>query len=176
MFYTENTNVVYQTNPGAPAGTEEYSSDAGQQVLGANVGLAGQITDNWSVFANATWLDATVDQRGAATDGRDLARTPHYAFSLWTTYKLPKGFTIGGGYRWTDSVNTSTADTAVRVDGYGVFDAMLQYDVNPNVNIRLNVYNVLDEDYAIATGGGGGTARMFVGAPTSFQLSTNFRF
>ncbi len=176
VFYTENTNVIYQTNPGAPAGSEEYAKDGGQQILGANVGIAGQITDNWSVFANGTWLDATVDQPGALADGRDLARTPHYAFSLWTTYKLPKGFTIGGGYRWTDSVNTSTATSGVKIDGYGVLDAMVQYDVNSNMNVRLNIYNVLDEEYAVSTGGSGGTARMNLGAPTSFQLSTNFRF
>jgi catecholate siderophore receptor len=174
VFYTENTNVIYQSNPGDAVA--EYARDGGQQILGANLGIAGQITDNWSVFANTTWLDASVDQPGASADGRDLARTPHYAFSLWTSYKLPKGFTIGGGYRWTDSVNTSTSDSAVKIDGYGVFDAMVQYDVSRNVNVRLNVYNVLDKEYALSTGGSGGTARMNLGAPTSFLLSTNFRF
>lgn len=173
VFYTENTNVIYADDP---SDATSVSKDGGQQILGANFGIAGKITEDWEVFANATWLDATLDQPGNAANGNDLSRTPHYAASIWTTYKLPKGFTIGAGYRFTDSVNTSTADTAIKIDGYGVFDAMVQYDINPNVNLRLNVYNVFDEEYALSTGGSGGTARMNLGAPTSFMLSSNFRF
>jgi catecholate siderophore receptor len=169
-FYTENTNVIYNDDPSDPT---SFAQDGGQQILGMNAGIAGKITNNWEVFANGTWLDATLDQPGALTDGRDLSRTPHYAFSLWTSYKLPKGFTIGGGYRWTDSVMTSTALTAFEIEGYGVFDAMIQYDINPNMNVRLNIYNLLDEDYEVSTGGSGGAARVNLGSPISFMLSTN---
>lgn len=172
FFYSENTNVIYAD----PANPGEFLKDGGQQILGANIGIAGKLTENWEVFANATWLDGTIDQPGAAIDGNDLARTPHYAMSLWTTYKLPKGFTIGAGYRWTDTVMSSTAATALEIESYGVFDAMIQYDINSNMNVRLNVFNVLDEEYVVSTGGSGGGARVNMGAPASFMLSTNFRF
>lgn len=173
FFYTENTNVVYADDP---TDADSLAYDGGQEVLGANFGVTGKITENWEIFANATWLDATVDQPGNAADGNDLSRTPHYAMSLWTSYKLPKGFTIGAGYRWTDTVRSSTADTALEIESYGVFDAMVQYDINSNMNVRLNVFNVFDEDYVTSTGGSGGGARVNMGAPTSFMLSTNFRF
>ena len=174
FFYTENTNVIYQDNPGETPAT--YAKDGGQQILGSTFSASGKVTENWSVIGSFTLLDATLDQPGALADGNDLARTPHFSSSLWTTYKLPAGFTVGAGYRYTGAVETSTAATAVEIPDYSVVDAMVQYDVNKNVNVRLNVFNVLNEEYVLSTGGSGGTARMNLGAPTSFMLSTNFKF
>jgi catecholate siderophore receptor len=115
------------------------------------------------------------------------------AGTLWTTYKLPKGFTVGLGFRFQDSVNTSTVDNSPTMDGFGVFDGFAQYDVNEHFNLRLNVSNLLDKKYIASTSGGGGGDtggtggttgggtdvsgnRVLYGAPISFALTANYKF
>jgi catecholate siderophore receptor len=57
---------------------------------------------------------------------------------------------------------------------YWVIDAMLGYQVNDNVNIQLNGYNLADEEY-IATLNNGGS-RYIPGTPRSALLTVNFSF
>ena len=189
VFYTENTNFIYLED----AATSTYSVDGGQQIFGISVGATGQITENWAILGGITYLDGEIDQKGNVIDGNRLSRTPDWSASLWTTYKLPKGFTVGLGMRCQDSVNTSTVENAPTMPGFVVFDALAQYDVNEHLNFRLNVYNLLDTEYVASTSGGGGGDtggtggttgggtdtsgnRIFMGAPLSFALSANYRF
>lgn len=190
LFYTENTNFIYVEDVGPPA---IYANDGGQKIKGATIGATGQITENWAILGGITYLDGTVDQPGNVIDGNELSRTPDWAASLWTTYKLPKGFTVGLGMRCQDMVNTTTADGAPTMPGYAVFDGLVQYDLNEKVNFRLNVYNLLDTEYIASTSGGGGGDgggtggstgggvdlsgnRVMMGAPISFALSANVKF
>lgn len=192
LFYTRNENTIYQNDPADPT---SYSQDGAQDVYGITLGAAGSITENWNIFANATLLDATLDQPGATTgtppisiDGNRLTRTPKFSGSVWSTYKLPKGFTVGGGIRYQGRTYTSTSNL-IDTAAYAVLDGMVQYDVNEQVNVRLNVYNLLDREYVASSGGGGGQGggavgnpatatggRVNMGQPISFMLSTNFSF
>lgn len=192
LFYTRNENTIYQNDSADP---NSYSQDGAQDVYGLTVGAMGSITENWNVFANATYLDATLDQPGAFTgtpprpiDGNRLTRTPKFSGSLWTTYHLPKGFTVGGGVRYQGRTYTNTGNL-IDTGAYAVFDTMIQYDVTENVNVRLNVYSILDREYVASSGGGGGQGggtignpatttggRVNMGQPLSFMLSTNFQF
>ncbi len=192
LFYTRNENTIYQNDP---TDLTSYSQDGAQDVYGATVGAFGSVTENWNVFANVTYLDATLDQPGATAgipphsiDGNRLTRTPKFSGSFWTTYHLPKGFTVGGGLRYQGRTYTSTSNF-VDTPAYAVLDGMIQYDINEQVNVRLNVYNLLDREYVASAGGGGGQGggtinnaatatggRVNMGQPLSFMLSTNFTF
>jgi len=189
VFYTQNTNFIYLED----AATNTYSADGGQEIFGVTVGAMGQITENWAILSSITYLDGSIDQKGNAIDGNRLSRTPDWSASLWTTYKLPKGFTVGLGMRCQDSVNTSTVDAPPTMPGYVVFDGFVRYDVNENLNVKLNLYNLLDTEYISSTSGGGGGDgggtggttgggvdasgnRIFYGAPLSFALSMNYKF
>jgi catecholate siderophore receptor len=189
-FYTENSNFIYQQDP---LDANSYTSDGGQKILGFTLGAVGQITENWAVIGSLTHLDGEIDQPGGVIDGNELSRTPDWSASLWSTYKLPKGFTVGLGLRCQDTISTSTADDAPTMAGYAVLDGLVQYDVNERLNFRLNVYNLLDKEYIASTSGGGGGDgggtggtigggtdvsgnRVQMGAPISFALSANFSF
>ena len=60
------------------------------------------ITDNWSIFANYTYLDSEILQNisnvaigGGTIDflaGDPLPTTPEHSFSLWTTYEVTPWF------------------------------------------------------------------------------------
>lgn len=170
VFHTENTNVIYVSDPGPP---QVYSVDGGQEINGATFGVAGKITENWSIIANAAFLDAKLDQPGNANNGKDLTLTPEFSGSIWTTYKLPYNFTIAAGPRYQESVFINAGNT-IKVPSYAVLDAMVQYDVNENVKLRLNVYNVLDREYRASINNNG--QRYNPGAPLSAMFTTEFKF
>ncbi|MBN8456382.1 MAG: TonB-dependent siderophore receptor [Verrucomicrobia bacterium] len=168
LFHTENTNVLYNDDT-----TGTYYSNGAQVVDGVTLGLNGNLTDNWRIFANATWLDATVDQPGDQYDGFDVIRTPGFSCGLWTTYQLPWNLTVGGGVRYQGAAYANAANT-VRSPSYAVVDAMLEYKLNEHVDMRLNLTNLLDRDYIQSINNN--TQRGNYGAPFGVTFTTNISF
>src|SRR3546814_11360639 len=74
-----------------------------KRVQGVELSAIGNITDNWAISAGY------IDQRTKVTKGPavtsdgtpNLTYAPGKAFTGWTTYRLPYGFTIGGGARYS---------------------------------------------------------------------------
>jgi catecholate siderophore receptor len=62
----------------------------------------------------------------------------------------------------------------VEMPDYWVVDAMASYPVTPYVDVQLNVYNLLDEEYIAKLNNGG--SRYFAGTPRSFRLGVNVQF
>jgi len=87
---------------------------------------------------------------------------------------------VGGNYvsdqlRVVDpAVNPATTAGLSKIPAYTVINAMAAYNINERVALRLNVYNLLDEDY-IATLNNGGS-RLTPGAPLNAALTLNVRF
>ena len=106
-------------------------------------------------------------------DGKDLTLTPELSGMIWTTYKLPYNFTIGAGPRYQESVFVNAANT-LKVPSYTVFDAMVQYDLNEDIKLRLNIYNLLDREYRASVNNNG--QRYNPGAPISAMFTTEFKF
>ena len=90
----------------------------------------------------------TVNQQG-----NHLTNTPKMAGSLWTTYDLGAGFTVGGGVflvgqRYVNAANTETLPGYARTDlslGWGTRAADVLW------NVQANVFNVFDIVYYEAT-------------------------
>jgi catecholate siderophore receptor len=57
---------------------------------------------------------------------------------------------------------------------YWVIDAMLAYEVNDQVTLQLNAYNLADEEYVATLNNGG--SRYIPGAPLSALFTVNFSF
>ena len=106
-----------------------------------------------------------------------LTYTPKSSFTLWTSYALTPDFKIGGGARYSGALKRGT-DGAIGTprftESYRVFDAMASYRISPNVDLRLNVYNLADERYVANINKSG--YRYTPGAPRSASLTANFRF
>ena len=174
LYRTDVTNQIVQD----PV-DQLYYQVGEKRVQGVELGVVGKVTDNWSVSAGFTTMDATVHKGAAvAHDGSDdLAYTPDSAFTAWTTYETPFKLIIGGGARYSGEMKRGT-DGAVGtpdvVDSYWVFDAMARYPVNPRFDVQLNVYNLFDEDYVAAINKSG--YRYTPGMPRSVLLSANLRF
>ncbi len=139
---------------------------------GVEFELAGNITDDWEVFAGVALMDAKILEvaenvnatTGAITvadaryKGQRARNTPVATFNLWTTYKLTSAWKIGGGVEAKGERYAYVPSRAVAGEfatgsfkpnaapGYARVDAMLAYE-QPKWAVRLNVKNLLDKEH-----------------------------
>jgi catecholate siderophore receptor len=170
-FRTENTNVIFTVD--ATAVPPVYNQDDGQLVKGVALGAMGRITDRWEVLANFSYLDSRQRSQNPANNGRRLTLTPEWSSSIWTTYRMPRNVSIGGGVRQTDAVFINAANT-IASPGYHLLDALAEYPLNSHLSLRLNVYNLTDRTYIRNVNNNGG--RYNPGNPRSATLTSSIRF
>ncbi|KQQ97598.1 catecholate siderophore receptor Fiu [Massilia sp. Leaf139] len=174
LFRTEVKNEVEQD----PVDLKYYQTGK-KRVQGVELGMVGEVARNWLVSAGYLYMDTSVEAGKVITAGGEnaLTYTPKSSFTLWTSYDLPFGLKVGGGARFSDRLLRGTdgaIGTPAYADSYWVFDAMASYAVTPNLDIRLNVYNVGDERYVAAINKSG--YRYTPGTPRSASLTANLRF
>lgn len=144
--------------------------DGQSRVDGIALGASGTITPAWTITANYTYLKAKLLQSvsdeclanpggGTCTNtpanpnpgaGQFLPQTPKHSGSLFTTYRLPFGLTVGYGLTYQGSflLNAATPTTAaVRSDDFLIHQGYLAYEISPNLSAQLNVKNIGDKLY-----------------------------
>lgn len=171
LFRTDNTNVIFTAD--AAAIPPVFNQDDAQRVNGFTVGSLGQITSRWQILASFGYLDTRQVSQNPLNNGMRLVLTPKISGSLWTTYALPRGITLGGGARYMDEVFVNAANT-IRVPDYSLVDAMVEYDVNSRLSLRVNVNNVTNEIYIRNVNNNGG--RFNPGTPRSAVITSSVRF
>jgi catecholate siderophore receptor len=149
LFRTEKTNARTRGLT-----TEPFVLDGEQRVEGVELGLTGNITDRWAVLASYAHLDSEfVASANPLEQGAALAFVPENSFNVWTEARLPRGFSLGAGAQYMDSVFRNATNTA-EVPEYWLLSAMAAYDVTRTLTLRLNVNNLADEAYVDRVGGG----------------------
>jgi catecholate siderophore receptor len=184
IYQTDNENeVTYEPL------TSTYSQEGKTRVKGIELGAAGQVTSAWQISAGVAYMDAEALEAKSFSstngvtnnDGGGVRWTPEWSGTLWTTYRLTNAFTVGGGARYvgeqkrliTPGVNPATQNMP-EIPDYWVVDAMASYRVQPNLTVRGNVYNVLDEEYIALLNNGG--SRMTLGTPLTAAMTLDFQF
>jgi len=161
-----------------------YISVGEKTVRGLEFGLVGMPFSGFELSAGLALLDPEITRgaryASAPTEGAVIQWTPKTTFTMWGNYKLEQ-FSVGGGVRYMDSVKRSNtvnldpnANSMLEVPDYWVVDAMAAYDVTPSVQVQLNLFNLLDEEYINSLNNGG--SRYFAGTPRSAKLGVNFAF
>ncbi len=159
IFHTEmsNARVVIDTGSTQNAGKKAIS--------GVEIGVNGQITDRWNVAGGYTYMDSELKDNGfvcsissrtgcpapgvwivSPNNGNMFPNTPKHAATLWTTYMLPFGLTIGGGASYVDKQYGDVANTKW-IPAYTRWDAMASYAIQDNISLQLNVQNLTDKTY-----------------------------
>jgi catecholate siderophore receptor len=120
----------------------------GQETRGIELGIAGQVTEAWSVFGGYAWQDGelTATASPTALDGATLAQLPEHKFSLWNRYQLTPAWGLGLGLMYQSDMYTST-DNTVTLPSFTRVDAAVFYSLNDRIRAQVNVENVLDEEY-----------------------------
>ena len=151
------------------------------RVTGVEVMAVGQLTEYWQLSAGFTKLNAKAldQQSNTGLDTTAVRWTPDYSATLWTQYDFG-GFSIGGGARYMGEQKrlVTTADPSVNnmpnIPSFVVADAMLAYEVNKNLDLRLNVYNLFDKYYIETMNNSGSRVRL--GLPRTAMLTAELKF
>jgi catecholate siderophore receptor len=151
-----NERDQYKVASGDPL-VPEQQLDGKARVNGIALSAVGQITRGWSITANYTYLDSKVLRSIAGNSppgtvdpqaGNPLTNTPKHSGSLFTTYQLPFGLTVGYGLTYQgEFLLNNGAGTLYHVPDYLIHNAFLAYDVTDNFGLQLNVKNFTDEHY-----------------------------
>jgi len=127
-----------------------------QRVTGAEFEMQGHLTDRWEILSSYTFMYSEVVQSQffPASVGSQLANVPDNLFNLWTEYRLPRGWEVGGGGNFVDSrtasstvPNDPTTGLPKAVPSYWVANAMAKYEINDRLSAQVNVFNLLDRNY-----------------------------
>ncbi|NIF86588.1 TonB-dependent siderophore receptor [Comamonas sp. Tr-654] len=125
-------------------------------VNGVELGFNGTVLPNLNIFGGYTYMDSEQKNMGAGNiaNGLPFANTPKHSFSLWTSYKPMAKLTLGLGIYAQSDVNQGYARSTVDggivtkgAGGYTRFDAMAAYQIDKNLTLQLNVYNLGDKVY-----------------------------
>jgi catecholate siderophore receptor len=170
VFRTEKTNLR----------TRNLNSDPfilnGEQIIeGVELSATGMLSESWSVFTGASWLDTEYKLSANPLDqGQELPLVPEFSANIWTTYVLPFGLTVGLGVQYNDELVRSRSATlgTLVVEDSVLFDAMASYEMSEKLSFRLNVLNLADEEYVDRFGGG----HYVPGAGRSLQLTAYLSF
>ncbi|MBN3765986.1 TonB-dependent siderophore receptor [Burkholderia sp. Ac-20365] len=145
LFQTDKTNARVSDGLGGTVNAGH------QRVRGVEVGAAGNLTGNWSVFGGYSYLDAITVDAGAANasaSGLPMVMVPKHNFTLWTYYNVTPKFSIGGGATVASKTYASVSSTVRKwTPGYARFDAVAAYHVTKSIDLQLNVNNIFDREY-----------------------------
>ncbi|QGZ40009.1 catecholate siderophore receptor [Pseudoduganella flava] len=161
------------------ASSNQYFQNGKKRVEGIELAVQGEILPGWLVSAGYTHMKTSVEvgRTVTASGENHLNYTPKDAFTSWTSYKFPFGLELGGGVRYTGKLLRGTdgaVGTPAYADSYWVADLMAAYQITKHIDLRLNVYNITDEQYVASINKSG--YRYTPGAPRSASLTANFRF
>ncbi|WP_454882931.1 TonB-dependent receptor [Sphingomonas oryzagri] len=159
--------LVASNDPAVP----DQQLDGKSRVDGIAVGASGRVTKSWTITANYTYLKSKLirsvssfclenpGSAGCANSvvdpdpgaGSLLTQTPKNSGSLFTTYKLPFGLSVGYGatYQGSFAFNTPTlaAPTVLRAKSYWIHQAYFAYDFTRTISAQINVKNFTNAHY-----------------------------
>lgn len=180
IFRTEKENTYYDNGTGglSASGNEE-------RYKGIELGMSGQFTQQWAIYAGYTYLDSEItDSNTKANIGNPVQGAARHSANLWTTYDLtpllasyiPGRLMVGGGATYRDSMYTRD-DKMAELPYSLSYDAMVSYDYR-NFRLALNGYNLdnrINYDNFFA-GENANTARAIPSAGRTVILSARILF
>ena len=175
VYRTQYSDQILQDTDGA------YYRAGAKRVQGIELAAIGQITPDWAINAGYTIMhthtESPIGTVFTADGSAVLAYNPSSAFTLWSTYRLPMGVTVGGGAQYVGKMkrgSDSAIGTPDYVNSHWVLNAMTAYQVTPALQLQLNVYNLADERYVASINKSG--YRYTPGAPRSARITANVTF
>jgi catecholate siderophore receptor len=118
-----------------------------QRSKGAEITLAGSLTDKWEIIAGYSYQDAEITATTtAAPAGRTLALVPEHSFSLWSTYQVLPRWRVGAGVIHQGD-RFATVSNAVTLPDFTRVDAAVYYTLNDRIDLQVNVENLTNALY-----------------------------
>ena len=146
----------------------------GQRSRGIELGLSGNITDQWQVMGGYAYQNAeyTKSLSTTALAGNNLAQVPEHSFSLWNRYDITQQWGVGLGSIYRSKMYAA-ADNVVTLPGYLRFDGAIYYKATKNVQLQLNIENLLDKNYYLNADNNN---NITPGSPIAVNAGINYKF
>lgn len=177
-FDIEESNVaVYDTT----VSDEALYQAEGVRHRGLEFEATGRLTDRWQARGGVALLDPTVtnDPQDPVNDGEIRPWLPRSDANLYTSYDVGRGFSVGGGARYSGSVKTydnSSPSPTAAIRAYTVIDGGVGYTIR-HWRLQVNVKNIFDERYYVPTPVFASLAAgLYPGEPRSVAVSTRYEF
>ncbi|MGB6055016.1 MAG: TonB-dependent siderophore receptor [Burkholderiaceae bacterium] len=168
IYRSEKTNER-NTDLDNPNPTQ-YILSGRRHTDGIEFEMAGRLTPEWEIFAGLSLMNAKIDESNTGNQGQRPGNTPKYTANLWTTYKLPGGWKIGGGFN-SMGERTPVDNYTNIAPAYTQWDALVEYTYD-KYTVKLNVFNLFNKKYADALYRG-----MYMpGTDRAAQVSLNYKF
>jgi catecholate siderophore receptor len=128
------------------------------RVRGIELEATGNITPEWSVQGGIAIMDSKVtDSFTPANIGQPLANFANNQVQFMSRYQITEDFALGGAVKYKSKRYGGQPDTgAVTGDGsrivpaYTVLDLFAELHLTDNMELRVNVNNVTNEEYYLA--------------------------
>ncbi|WP_297514309.1 TonB-dependent siderophore receptor [uncultured Caulobacter sp.] len=165
VFETTRKNAQILTGPNPT----DYQQIGEVQVKGFELGFSGNLTPKWQVFGGYTYMDSEL-VKGAVTitngmvsaninQGDPLANTPKHSFSSFTTYRVARNISLGGGAYYVSKSfggnqgGAGGGTNRIYAPAYWRYDAFASWAISKTADLQLNVQNLTDERYIMRTNG-----------------------
>lgn len=165
-----------------PSGSGRFVKTGQQRTTGVEIGLQGDVTRSWQVYAGYANLNARVTKAlSTGTDagadaipvGRKIGLVPENMFSLWNRVNLSEQWGAGLGIIHQSSSYASISNS-VKLPGFTRVDGALYYTVKElKSRLALNVENLFDKNYYPTADGDNNISP---GAPRTVRLTMNTSF
>lgn len=143
LFQTEKDNARETVNNVLQGG-------GGYRIQGIDLGVAGKVTDRWSIFGGVVLMNSEVTKSAVASNiGLKLANIAHQSFSLLSKYRFDNGWELGGQAIYRSKVygGTLAASVGTELPSYWRFDTFLEKKIDKNVTVKLYAQNIFNKLY-----------------------------
>ncbi|MFW8590647.1 TonB-dependent siderophore receptor [Glaciecola sp. 2405UD65-10] len=171
-----NLAIADPATAALPPTDQRYIGSDGIDSHGFEVDFAGEILPN---------LHASIGYTDFSISGDDLVAhyTPSKMLKIGTVYNIEQvdGLSLGLNMRWQDDISREQGVVAAGFDNagativteqeaYAITDFLIKYDINEDITLNFNVFNVSDEKYLTSLY----WAQAYYGAPRTYSLSLSW--
>lgn len=164
LYQLERSNVIAPV-PNDPTRTMLVD---GQRARGAEVGLMGRITPQWSVMGGYAYTDAEITRAiTGARAGAVVAQVPKHTVSMWNRYDFTPFLGLGLGVIHRSSMYAAL-DNTVLLPGFTRMDAAMFVRLNKVLRVQANIENLANIDYIASAHNNN---NIMPGAPRIYRLT-----
>ena len=160
LFETWKDNARESQNitvPGIAGNVSQISAGAAYRIQGIDLGVAGKITDKWSIFGGLVLMRSEVTKSLVPSAnpalypsnvGLQLANVAHQSFNVLTKYQLNDIWEVGGQATYRSKIYGGTflaANQGTTLPSYWRFDFFTEAKINQNWKVKLAVNNITNQ-------------------------------
>ena len=128
----------------------------GQKTKGVELGIAGDITDKWSIFGGIALQNGEITKQQGSGDeailkGAQLAQTPDRTLSLWNKYEINDMWAVALGIVSSSNRYAAlpTVSESTTLPGYTRYDAAIYGKFSENLRLQVNLENLANKEYVL---------------------------